>query len=380
MKKFLLVFDYFKEVFEVNRNNKLLYKPQIIMAIIKALIVLGISTFTYLYIEYLINSNPYFGISLLTSILLGILGILGIITVLWLVLMLFESGFYYMYFKSLTSGTVRDIDFWDGVRKYFLKFIIVDIMTKVIWIFVGILTFIAGILTLGVGFVLVPIAFMIFISMWKVSIVYDNCGIFEALGKSMKFAGRHFIPFSLFMLITFAFTSPIQSYGWGNGVLKLSNLLGNGVNQVQQEKNSNIKDLLDPNLNPYNIPNDIPTSEWDNPENLSIGNESSSYNISLIRAEDKIDADNLEGMIEWFNQEAGNLENGDDERLFKGLGQNAQWITTIAVVCIVLLVLGTLASSLIMMIFQVFFGLAMFVVYKHNFNVSVPAQEGGSLQ
>jgi hypothetical protein len=124
MEKAYMVFDYFKEAYHINRENKVLYRPQIVFILLKLLMIILIGLRIYTWIGAFdldairaLNEND-----VLRFILSYGFAILAIVIVYSIISVVFESGIYNMYKKCLLDGSAQTADFYEGVRAYFLKF------------------------------------------------------------------------------------------------------------------------------------------------------------------------------------------------------------------------------------------------------------------
>ena len=292
MQKVYLVFDYFKEAFHINRNNKRIYLPQILFIIIKALIILagGIYISNWIKINnfYMLSEKEVFDFlisNLVDFLLIGITYLLISIAL--------ESGLYYMYKICVFGKGLMKGDFLRGVKKYFFKFLLINLLIAISTIIILPIAFLFGILTLFVGFMIVGIIVMIaviFINFWKISLVVNDSGIFTAFKDSISFLKRCFFPVFFIQIIYWAFS----------GGSKLSSSFS---------FRSDIDNFIDTSRNFGHTP-------------------MSYFNIDFIN----------------------------------------RMIRIVMSVIIPVITISTIVSSLIVMVFEVFFSLSLFVTYKHNFN------------
>jgi hypothetical protein len=187
MERVYLIFDYFKEAFHINRNNKAIYRPQLFYIGIKLIGIILMGLWFYSWIDKIDvhNFTGEDGVYFLLSYGLGILLIslaYGIISVI------VESGLYNMYKKSIISEKVHQGDFSEGVKKYFFKFFLGKILIFVCWMVILPVYLITGVITISLGFALIPLLIDIFLTMWKVSLVMNDSGVIEAIKDSFKFA------------------------------------------------------------------------------------------------------------------------------------------------------------------------------------------------
>ncbi len=346
MNRILMIFDYFKEAFELNIGNKILYKPQIFFVIIKTAFVLACGILLMVLYRKLTESGFDFFGSNAVNMLAALMFLLIIIAALWIVSKFVEAGLYNMYSKVVHGGTAGMNDFWDGVRNNFFKFIAVDIITMLAWIPLGFVLIFIGIITLGAGFILVPFLVSVFLAMWKISITADGCGVFQSLRNSINFAVRFFVPYTVFLIIVFALSSPLSSPGFGNNASDVGDSIGEYM-----EKNNKIEDYQQ---------NPIPDMDWQfSPDSRLNQNPG----LCFVSSYDTIYPEN-EIYTDWKTELEGMEENN---LLPKSLGPLHEWVDIVLVCGIGVATIGTALSSLIKMLFDVFFGLSMFVVYRNRF-------------
>ncbi|MGE4283085.1 MAG: hypothetical protein AB7G87_05120, partial [Clostridia bacterium] len=219
MKSVYHIFAYFKKAFHINRENKALYWPQIALIIIKLFMMAGIGVGLYLWlgkeevIELLagkINIMHY-----LSKFFSAAIGILAMVILYIILSRIVEAGLYNLYKKSVMLLELEAEDFWEGVRKYFLKFVFGDLLIFAAWILLLPIYLLAGVATISIGFTVIPMIINIFLTMWKVSVVMNDSPLFIAFGDSMKFAKRHFFPLAVLQLIHWSFIK----IGGGSGAL-----------------------------------------------------------------------------------------------------------------------------------------------------------------
>lgn len=208
---FLPVFDFFKEAFNVNRANKSLYRPQLALIVIKLLTitVTGIGLYTWMG-GPVFRGWVHFGVGreeLLPALLSASGIILGLAVLFFLVAALFEAGLFNMYKSAVTLGGVRAGDFGQGVKKYFLRFLLGEILIGAVLLLLLPLRALIGIATLSVGFALVSLVVGVLLMMWKVSLVCNEIGVLAAIGDSFRFARDNFWMLLFFHLIHNAFVS-----------------------------------------------------------------------------------------------------------------------------------------------------------------------------
>lgn len=370
MEKVLLVFDRLKQAFNVNVQNKKIYKMQIILAVLNTIATLILLGILYSFFSRLDRSGYNFSIFTISDLFSGIAAVIIIGIVIGLILMFFEAGLFQMYYNAVYLGETNNKDFFLGAKRYFWKFFGVNILTILMWTIFIPFYLILGLLSLGAGFTLVPIAVNIFLIMWKVSIVTDECGIICAFKNSIKFAGRNFLPLMVFVLLMMAFTAPIKPSSGGSGGSDFLRVVQN----FQKLKNENGKkpadienNLLNPSkslINPEQLSTDSSIdynrdiSDLMNQDNL--GNALGEPNINLENPYIKIPND---AQAKSFSPFGGNFFANISENIAKISGI----IKIIILAVISIITIGTLVSSVIKMFFVVFFMLAMFVIYKEGF-------------
>lgn len=220
MNKAYLVFDYFKEAFHLNRNNKILYKPQILLIMLKSLIILGSGYLLYNWIlsENVLDALRYsnFDIENLSFNLFTIVSSALLTLVLFIIASrVVEAGLYNMYKKSIIENTTDLNDFWDGVQRYFFKFIIGDILISLFWIFAFVPFIFMGIISLTIGFTIIPIFVSIVLTMWKVSVVMNDCSVMRGFDDSINFARKNFFPLLVLQIIHWSFLGVTGGSNYG---------------------------------------------------------------------------------------------------------------------------------------------------------------------
>jgi hypothetical protein len=302
MNKLILIFDYFKEAFHINKQNKALYKPQIVLIAINVLLFLfvGIGIYTWVGVENihaLTEMQPWdilaFGLNQGIKLI-----VIGLFYALFSVLI--EAGLLNMYKKAVTQGYTETGDFREGVSKYFLKLLLGKLLIFLCFIPALPVYLILGIVTLTVGLAVIPIVASVFLTMWKISLVMNDYGIIEALKDSFRFAKRNFIPLTVLQIIHLAFVQGASGSGGSAN---------------------------------FNIPD---TSNFG----------------------------------EGFGQGFGN-EFPDLPGIEEGIDAFVNALKIIIAVLIPIIALATISLSIIAMIFEVFFSLALFVAYKNDFKVEV---------
>ncbi|MGE5474304.1 MAG: hypothetical protein ACM3UU_08805 [Ignavibacteriales bacterium] len=363
MGKVLLIFDRLKQAFNLNVYNKKIYRPQIILAIINTIATLILLSILYLFYLRLESSGYNFGIFTIYDLFSGIAALMLIGITIGLVLVFFEAGLFQMYRNAVYSGETSREDFFQGAKRYFWKFFWVNILTTLMWIVFIPFYLILGIITIGAGFTLVPIMVNIFLSMWKVSIVSDECGIISAFKNSIKFAGKNFVPLMFFILLMMAFTAPIRQ-GGGDGLRAVQNF------QNSRNENSNSPIIPEDNklINPGQ--SNINSEQLNLNQSIDFNKDISNLMEQNALEEPKIDLQDSKIEIPNDAQFNNNLPPMIED-LFPNLtlmmSKLSGMIKIILISAISIITIGTLISSLIKMLFAVFFMLAMFVIYKEGF-------------
>lgn len=206
MRRIAQIFDYFKLAYGLNQKNKTLYVPQMILVGIKTLIYMLMVFMTYRLVTHFSLSEMYLTAgNTFNYIFYTMRGFLGLVIVLAIAEWLFSAGLYNMYRKALEKQALTQAVFMEGIRKYALPFLAVNILMLIFWLIIAIPYLIIGVITLFIGFALIPILISILTVMWKVSIVIDGKGIFEGLSRSIDFAKKNFIPLGALMIVQNAF-------------------------------------------------------------------------------------------------------------------------------------------------------------------------------
>ena len=296
MNKIVLIFDYFKEAFHINKKNKSLYKPQIALIAVRVFLMLLVGIGVYRWV----------GVGNITSItamrsnqILGFLfsqgfKLLAIMLVYALISVIIESGLLNMYKKAVTQGHTESGDFKEGLSKYFLKLLLGEVLIILCYIPIFPIYLFLGIITLTVGLTVIPIVIGVFLTMWKISLVMNDTGIFAAAKDSFGFAKRNFIPLSVLQIIHWAFIHA-ASGGSGGGSSNISN------------------------VNNFN-----------------------------------------NGFGEGIENEVVSMP---------GMEEVIRIIKIVIAILLPIISIAIIAASIIVMIFEVFFSLTLFVAYKNNFKV-----------
>lgn len=115
---------------------------------------------------------------------------------------IFQSGKLNMIKEGVVTNTVKIEYFFNGIRKYFIKFIILSIILIVlsipVAIVIGLPIMFLSLLSIDVFFImtctiLIAILIYSFIRLTSVILVYENCNVVDALNKSMDFAQKNFL-------------------------------------------------------------------------------------------------------------------------------------------------------------------------------------------
>lgn len=209
MNKIILIFDYFKEAFHINKQNKSLYKPQIALAAVKIALILfaGIAIYSWIGVENISALADVKSSQIFSFVLSLGLKLIAIILIYAFASVVIEAGLLNMYKKAVIQGSIESGDFKEGLSKYFSKLLLGEILIALCYIFAFIPYIILGILSLTVGLSVVPIIAGVFLTMWKVSLVMNDIGIIEAIKDSFSFAKRNFIPLTVLQIIHWAFVN-----------------------------------------------------------------------------------------------------------------------------------------------------------------------------
>lgn len=243
MDKVYFIFDYFKQAFRLNTANKVLYKPQIAFIVIQLLMVVGGGMGVYFWMKqfaFNIHKGQVEFMGLMKEAISFIIIVSLLIILYGIIAKMLEAGLYYMYYRCVTIGVTDINDFYQGVRKYFFKFLLADIVLALAWTGFGIFYVIFSIITLSIGFFVIPLIIGVFLTMWKVSIVANDVGIFRGLINSLKFAKRHFIPVGVLRLIHWSFARALNRSGTGN--------ISNMHNTFEWRNPNNIEGMLNGNV------------------------------------------------------------------------------------------------------------------------------------
>ncbi|QRN86721.1 hypothetical protein JR334_05830 [Clostridia bacterium] len=209
------IFDYMKDAFHVNKENRGLYKPQIVLILMKAtfFIITGLMLYKVMIFagdNSFRDINPW-------EFVQGIVFWIGLIILLLSIAeLIVEAGLYNMYKSCIVTGTLAEGSFFEGVRKYFIRFLLANLLMIAAWLVLLIPFIFIGIVTLLIGFILVPLLFTIFTAMWKVDIVMNDSRVMEGLRNSISFARKQFLPLSVLIMIQSAFTQLLGGKSGGS--------------------------------------------------------------------------------------------------------------------------------------------------------------------
>lgn len=206
MKDITKLFDYFKEAFHLNRENRRLYMPQMVLIFIKTCLYLAFGLFLY----KLVVSFEYrgFGKEVLEDIFLNMAWWIGGMIIFSIVAsIVFEAGLFNMYKVCIYKKQFMGGEFVEGVRKNFIRFLLADFIMLLVWLLILVPYIIVGVLSLLIGFVLIPLMISVFTIMWKVSMVVEDIFVIEGFKKGFHFAVEHFIPLSVLVIIRGSFLS-----------------------------------------------------------------------------------------------------------------------------------------------------------------------------
>ncbi len=131
--------------------------------------------------------------------------------------MIVEAGLFNMYKMTLIGENVNSTVFYEGVRKYIVKILLANLLTFAFWILFLIPYVIIGVLTLLSGFIVIPLLITVFTTMWKVSIVIEELGVIQGLKQSIRFAKANFKPLTVLVIIQQAFIASGYKGSGGSG-------------------------------------------------------------------------------------------------------------------------------------------------------------------
>jgi len=244
-----MLFDYFKEAYRVNRSNRELYGPQLALILVKMVLVTGFGIWVYA----VTNGNEFRNIVIYTGdpwailrLLLGTAGLGLLALIIWLVIVrLVEAGLYNMYKSAVQTGAVQPGAFWAGGAKFFLPFLLGDLVIGIILLVLAPVWLFLGIITLSIGFGVGTIAVGVLLMFWKVSLVWNSKGVIEAVRDSFRFAWSNLAPVTALYIIRRAFTSPFVGGGGGGGGSSGIRNLSQGGNQPDMNwPGANLENVL----------------------------------------------------------------------------------------------------------------------------------------
>ncbi len=311
--KILKLFDYFKEAFAVNINNKGLYKPQLAYLVLRGILLflsgLAITDLAATMAPFIGNVDFTKFFQLLWSEFKGTPMILMAVTT---IVMLFgstyvEAGLYGMYNKA-TDGEDIDGVFAPSANRYFFSFLLGNILIFIFWLIILIPYLIVGLLTLTIGLIWIPLFFSALMMVWKAALVSEDIGLIDAIKESIAFGKRHFIPATFFVILREALSRMGGSGGGG----------GNGTSNISNTFNNN------------NLGSDFGGSGFGGGPDMGSSFLDSGFDFGIIRI--------------------------------------------IAVSGITLVSIMTIIVGAIHMIFDIFFGLTSVIIYKDDWHVEVPEE------
>jgi len=206
MNEIAKLFDYFKRAFQVNKNNRGLYLPQITLILVKACYYLAFGIFLY-QLTIGIGDMGFEATTFKEVFFSMAWWIGGMIVVGGLGSMVVEAGLFNMYKVSINDELIDSNIFFEGVRKYFIRILLANILMMIFWVAFAIPYFIISVFTLLAGFILIPLLITVFTTMWKVSMVIEDLTVIEGLKRGIRFSTKHFVPLSALVIIKQAFLS-----------------------------------------------------------------------------------------------------------------------------------------------------------------------------
>jgi hypothetical protein len=143
--------------------------------------------------------------------------------VFWLLLSrVVEAGLFNMYKSAVQTGSIQPGTFGAGVAKFFLPFVLGDLLIALALLLSSPIWGFLGLATLTLGFTIGAMAVGVFLMFWKVSLVWNEQGVIEALKDSLRFAWSNILAVTTLFLIRQSFTSPVG--GGGGGTSNVSNI------------------------------------------------------------------------------------------------------------------------------------------------------------
>lgn len=210
--KIMKLFDYFKDAYALNHEHRRqLYRPQIFYLLLRG----GLVVLLGFYMADLSRTmSPFIGQTSFRKFMALFWGEYQgapfLLTLATLVVLLFgatyvEAGLYNIYAK-LNRGEEMPV-FANGANRYFLSFLGGNILIIGFWLVIALPYVVVGLFTLTLGFVWLPILVGAMLMVWKASIVSDDVGVFRAIGNSLAFGKRHFLPATVFIILQSAITN-----------------------------------------------------------------------------------------------------------------------------------------------------------------------------
>jgi len=266
MKQIACLFEYFKLAFAINKENKGLYKPQIILILLKTCLVIVTGFVVYNYVTLLSTIDTITG-KMIVAELFSTAGLYLVIFIASIfVKIAFEAGLYNMYKDCIKDGSLRSDSFSSGIKTYFGKFLLADILILLAWILMLIPYVIIGFVTMFAGFIVIPIVVSIFTAMWKVSIVMDGSDVVEGFKKGFRFAKVNFWPLSFLIIIRNSFANIANGGGSSGGSSGGSNIANFNSNSSQisgngfdggEFANTEFADKIPDIVNNFNTSSDV---------------------------------------------------------------------------------------------------------------------------
>jgi hypothetical protein len=212
LNKLGLIFDYFKEAFHLNKQNKALYKPQIALIVVKVLlfVLVGIGIYSWIGANNIYTMMRMQDWDILRFVLGLGLKLIWILAIYSLLSVLLDAGLLNMYKKTVMQGHTEPGDFKEGVSKYFFRLLAGQVLICICYLLLLPFYVILGLVTLTVGLTLIPIVASIFLTMWKISMVVNNSDIFTAIKDSSRFTKNNFFP-----LAVWSSTGPLSAGAQG---------------------------------------------------------------------------------------------------------------------------------------------------------------------
>jgi len=197
----------------VNRSNKELYWPQIALVLVKMVFVAGAGIWVHTWLggDRFLNFLQMGSLQDFFSMVLGAAGISMLGLILWLLMArMVEAGLYYMYKTAVLTGTIQSGTFGTGVAKYFLSFLLGDLLISAALLVLFIPWVIIGIITVSIGFTVGIIGVGVLLMFWKVSLVWKEEGVIAAIKDSILFAWNNLLALVVLFLIRGSFSSPMN--------------------------------------------------------------------------------------------------------------------------------------------------------------------------